>query len=112
MINCDECKGECCRKLAFCIESPKNVIDFQDMKWYLYHEGTIVYIDNEGDWMVQVPVKCSKLDKDGRCTIYKDRPPICRLSKVEECEKNTNEMEVVFRTVEDLEKYMKQQKII
>jgi Fe-S-cluster containining protein len=106
MITCLECRGECCKKLAFNIEAPKNIIDFQDIKWYLYHEGVIVYIDNEGDWMVQVPVKCTKLGKNGRCTIYEDRPPICRMSKVEDCEKNTDEMAVVFRTVKDLESYM------
>ncbi len=112
MITCEECGGECCRKIAFHIETPKNVIDFEDVKWYLYHEGILVYIDNEEDWMVQVPIKCTKLDKDGKCTIYNKRPPICRMSKVEECEKNTNEMNVVFRNVADLEGYMKQQKII
>jgi Fe-S-cluster containining protein len=112
MITCKECGGECCKKLAFQIEAPKNPVDYGDIKWYLYHKDVIVYIDNSGDWMVQVPIKCTKLDKNNRCTIYDERPPICRLSKVEECEKNTNEMDVVFRTVEDLEKYMKQKKII
>ena len=106
-ITCEKCKGECCKKLAFHIETPLNIIDYQDIKWYLYHEKTIVYIDNEGDWMVQIPVKCTKLGKDNKCKIYDKRPPICRLSKVEECEKNINEMAVVFNTVKDLEKYMK-----
>jgi len=106
-ITCDKCNGECCKKLAFIIDSPKNIIDYEDIKWYIYHEDTIVYIDNEGDWMVQVPVKCKKLDKNNKCTIYERRPPICRMSKVEECEKNTNEMDVVFNTVKDLEIYMK-----
>ena len=80
------------------------------MKWYLYHEGIEIYIDNEGDWMVQVPIKCEKLDKNNKCTIYEDRPPICRMSKVKDCEKNTNEMDVVFKTVKDLEKYLKNRK--
>lgn len=106
MINCSECRGECCKKLAFQVEKPRTKEDFEDMKWYLYHEGVLVYIDNCGDWMVQVPVKCTKLDKDGRCTIYKDRPPICRNSAVKDCEMNTNEMDVIFKTVEDLEDYI------
>ena len=106
MIQCKECRGECCKKLAFHIDTPRNVLDFEDIKWYIYHKDALVYIDRDGDWMVQVPAVCSKLDKNGRCTIYDRRPPICRLSKVEDCEKNTNEMDVVFRTVKDLEKYM------
>jgi len=112
MTTCEECKGECCRKLAFHIQEPKSMIDFEDMKWYLYHEGCILYIDNEGDWLVQVPVKCAKLDRNGRCSIYDRRPPICRLSKVEECEKNIDEMKVVFRTVKDLENYMRKKGIL
>ena len=112
MVTCDECGGECCKKLAFHVEAPATRNDFEDMKWYLYHEGAIVYIDNEGDWMVQVQIRCSKLDKNGRCTIYEKRPPICRDSKVEECEKNANEMSIVFRNVKELEEYMKEKKII
>lgn len=108
MVTCEECEGECCKKLAFHVEARLKKEDFEDLKWYLYHEGVIVYIDNEGDWMVQVPIKCTKLDKNGRCTIYDKRPPICRKSEVEDCEKNTNEMAVVFKTAKDLEKYMKE----
>lgn len=112
MIDCKQCGGECCKKLAFQISKPKTVRDFEDMKWFLYHEGVIIYIDNEGSWLVQVPTRCTKLDKNDRCTIYDKRPPVCRFSKVEECEMNTNEMDVVFNTIEDLEKYMKKRKII
>ena len=111
MVNCFECGGECCKKLAFNIDAPKTKSDFEDIKWFLFHENTIVYIDNEGDWLVQVPARCTKLDKNGRCTIYEKRPPICRNSKLEDCEKNTNEMDIVFETAEDLEKYMQQRKM-
>ena len=111
MITCEECGGECCKKFAVQIEAPKSMVDYHDIKWYLYHTGVIVYIDNEGDWLVQIPIKCEKLDKNGRCTIYDKRPPICRTAKLEECEKNTNEMAVVFKDVEALEKYMKKKKL-
>ncbi len=110
LVTCNKCGGECCKKLAFLIDKPKTKADFEDMKWYLYHKGVEIYIDNEGDWMVQVPVKCSYLDKNWKCTIYAKRPPICRDSKLEDCEKNTNEMDVVFKTVKDLEKYMNKRK--
>lgn len=111
IVTCDKCRGECCRKIAFHIGPVYTKEDYEDMKWYLYHEGVIVYIDNEGDWLAQVPVKCSKLDEKGRCTIYDKRPPICRQSKVEECEMNSDEMSVIFNTVEDLEKYMRKKRI-
>lgn len=112
MMTCKECGGECCKKLAFNVQPRLTKHDFEDLKWYLYHEGVIVYIDNEGDWMVQVPIKCTKLDKNNRCTIYDKRPPICREAKLEDCEMNTNEMAVVFETPEDLDAYMKEKKII
>lgn len=107
-ISCSECRGECCRKIAFQIPAPVTLTDFEDIKWYIYHENALVYIDNDGDWLVQVPLKCTKLDSEGRCIIYEDRPPICRMSRTEDCEMNSREMDVVFRNALEVDEYARQ----
>jgi uncharacterized protein len=107
MITCDKCNGLCCRRIAIRIEPPTSKSDFEDVKWYLYHENLSVYIDNEDDWLVLVPNKCKHLDSKGMCKIYDKRPPVCRNSKVSDCEKNIEETKIMFKTPEDLEKYRK-----
>lgn len=106
MITCDECGGDCCKRIAIQIEKPKTRDDIEDLKWYLYHDRLAVYIDNEGDWLVQVPVKCKHLI-NGKCSIYSGRPPVCRKAKVSECQRNVKETVKVFRTPEDVDTYLK-----
>ncbi len=106
MITCNECKGDCCRRIAVYIPKPRSKADFEDIKWYLYHEGISVYIDNEDEWLVVYPAKCMNL-KQGKCMIYDHRPPVCRDAKVSECERNIKEVKVLFENVEDLERYRK-----
>ncbi|MBD3314005.1 hypothetical protein GF345_06185 [Candidatus Woesearchaeota archaeon] len=110
MITCDDCNGMCCRKLAVHIDTPKTKDDFEDIKWYLYHEGISVYIDNEDDWLVMFPSKCRHLAKDGRCAIYDNRPPVCREAEVSECERNIKEIKHLFSEPEDLNNYLKKRK--
>ena len=105
-MNCDKCDGECCKNIAIQIENPETKEDFEDLKWYLYHEGLIVYIDNEDDWLVQIPIKCKFLEK-GKCMIYDKRPPICKNSEVSNCEKNIKEAKIIFKNDEDVENYIK-----
>ena len=109
MITCEECGGECCRKLAVEIETPRRKGDFEDIKWYMYHPGTYVYIDVNGKWCLQWNIKCKHL-KNGRCMIYEKRPPVCRIANVKECEKNEKDVRVFFNNVEELEKWMKTKK--
>ena len=97
MITCDNCSGDCCKTIAIYIDKPKSKDDFEDIKWYLYHENVYVYIDNKNDWLVLFPSKCMHL-KNGRCAIYDKRPPVCREAKIAECERNIKETKVLFKT--------------
>ena len=60
MINCKECGGECCKSISIQIEKPTTKEDFEDLKWYLYHKGMFLYIDNENDWVAEIPIKTAK----------------------------------------------------
>ncbi|MFH1440269.1 MAG: YkgJ family cysteine cluster protein [Candidatus Woesearchaeota archaeon] len=105
MITCDRCKGQCCRTLAVQLDTPDSLEDYEDMFWYLYHQPCVVYIDMNDRWWIQLPTKCIKLDEKGRCTIYEKRPPVCRTSKVENCEMNEEEVKIMFKDVNDFQAY-------
>ncbi|MBW2964818.1 YkgJ family cysteine cluster protein [Candidatus Woesearchaeota archaeon] len=102
---CKACGGECCKSLAIEIPAPKDVDDFQDLKWYLYHTGLTVYLDKDGEWNVEVHLKCKYLDKDGKCTIYGERPPVCRAFEVVGCN-NGDDRVVWLKTPEDVDAYV------
>src|SRR3972149_674299 len=106
MISCNDCEGECCKRIAIPIDNPETLEDYEDLKWYLYHTGLTIYVDNEDDWLVQVPVGCKHL-KGGKCVIYDKRPPICRKSAVADCERNIKEVKFELKTPEDVDKHIK-----
>ena len=107
MITCEECKGFCCKHMAVPIDTPETKEDFKNIYWYLYHKKCSVYIGLDGLWYLQIEVACRQRDKEGRCKIYRKRPPLCHDYSVEDCEHNEEEMLIHFKTVEEYDKYFK-----
>ena len=66
MTACDLCKGACCEAIVL----PFVFKDEDIQRWFAYH-GTET---NRG---LQFDCKCNKL-KNGKCSIYEDRPNVCR----------------------------------
>lgn len=64
---CNKC-GECCKSMRF------QLFDADHYRWAELHGVTIV--EDDGFW-VEFPIKCKKL-KNNRCTIYEDRPEMCK----------------------------------
>ena len=104
---CRDCGSKCCRYFTVPLTRPEDADDFDAMKWYLLHEGVSVYIDDEGDWYVNVTSPCSALGQDGLCRIYSVRPDICRVHTNEICEKDDSRYDFRehFFTVEALMDY-------
>ena len=102
---CRECEGQCCRSVAVKLEEPEDINDYEDFKWFIYHPGLTVYLDDEGDWHVDMPIKCRHLDAKGACKIYKDRPPVCRDYDVKDC-MEANDQTVELKTPADVDKYI------
>ena len=73
------CAGcdHCCRYITINIPTPRTKLDFDNIRWYILHQNVCVFLDWEGDWMVQFDTTCEWL-VDGRCTHYRFRPEICR----------------------------------
>lgn len=109
--SCEGCEALCCRYIAFQTEKPRTKRDYDDLRWLLLHEHTHVYIDEDGDWIIQVDVPCSELDpKRNTCTIYKKRPSICRELQLDTCEYHCEDVSTYFSTPEDLDRWLRKRK--
>lgn len=72
MTLCNKCNGACCRYIIFDLSNAKN----PDEMWVLalrgFHPGTLNTVKSV----------CSKLDSEGKCSIYAERPMLCRMFKL------------------------------
>lgn len=104
---CEKCKALCCRYFCFEIDEPDDYEEFEDIRWYLCHEGVSVHIDEDNDWYIQIENPCLKLDGKNRCAEYEDRPLICRTYSDENCEATGSDYGYLeeFKTPEQLDAY-------
>jgi Fe-S-cluster containining protein len=103
---CGKCVGLCCRYFALAIDKPETRRDFEDIRWYLLHEDSTVFVE-DGQWYLQINRKCRALLPDNRCAIYEKRPPICRSYNTEKCDWHGDEYEYehVFVDPDDVARY-------
>ena len=102
---CDHCAGKCCRYFSLPIETPKGWDDYDAIRWYLAHGQTLVYVE-KGTWFLVVMTRCNYLTRDDRCSIYHDRPKICREYTTADCEYDDDWLfEQVFEAPEQLWEY-------
>jgi len=103
---CRDCDAPCCRYYTVLLDEPQDAEDFDELRWFLAHEGCYIYVTG-GEWRLCVTARCRFLGTDLRCTAYASRPAICRRFGLEgECEKTgAYEFELVFRTVAEIEAY-------
>ncbi len=106
--SCDGCNGICCRHIALEIEEPTSKRQYDHIIWYLLHEGISVFVEGDGKWYLEFSTPCSALDARGRCTIYDERPRICREYAVDDCVRHVAESEPLheFHTREEFIRYL------
>lgn len=104
---CEHCVGYCCRHIALPIETPNEVSDFDDLRWYVLHEGVSIFVE-DGDWYLYVDTVCRHLQSDFRCGIYETRPQICRDYSTENCDYHSGDYgwEEHFTCGEHIEEYV------
>ncbi len=106
---CNKCSGLCCRYFALPIETPEDKEDYDDIRWYLCHKDTTVFME-DGDWYVNIKNKCRHLsEKDYKCQIYDKRPKICRSYTTKDCDLAEGEYdyELHFTNDKQMEEYIK-----
>ena len=106
---CDKCMGLCCRYFALPIDTPETKADYDDIRWYLCHEGISVFVE-KGDWYISMKNMCRHLsDKDHKCLIYDRRPKICRKYKHVDCDfvEGEYEYELHFTSDREMDEYIR-----
>jgi len=71
MVSCEDCNGACCRWAAFVCNRSRFNAEFYEARGMVWRDGAY--------W---VPLKCPKLNDEGKCSIYPNRPMLCRLARV------------------------------
>jgi Fe-S-cluster containining protein len=108
---CQSCDAQCCRHIVLEIDEPTSKHDFENIRWYLCHQGTQVYKE-DGKWYLQIHTRCRYLGQDRLCGNYENRPAICRSYQTDNCEKSESEFEyeVHLKSDADLEAYLASRK--
>jgi hypothetical protein len=109
--DCQPCKARCCRYVSLEIDTPEDEQDFDNIKWYVIHKNISVYT-SEGKWYLMVKSKCEYLAKDNKCSIYRQRPQICREHSTDGCEYygDDNFYDDLIESKEDLARYRQHHK--
>jgi hypothetical protein len=89
---CRQCRAKCCRYFCFQIDTPESFEEFENLRWFLLHEGIGIHVD-EGNWFISIDNKCRRLADDGRCEDYAGRPVICRQYDTDGCDATSGEYE-------------------
>ena len=71
---CNHCDAECCKYLAIAV----NPNDQAYIQYLMTHGGKLSTSDCKGNLAVILVDHVCKQLKDNRCSIYEDRPDICR----------------------------------
>jgi len=103
---CHKCGAKCCTYFCFQIDKPEDVDEFEDIRWYLCHNGVSVHID-EGEWFISIMNRCNMLEENGQCRDYANRPLICRKYDLQNCDHSPGGYgyEEEFKSPEELEEY-------
>jgi Fe-S-cluster containining protein len=108
-VPCTEC-GKCCTYVAVGINAPTTPRTATDILWYLYHQGVSVYRDHDGEWAVMFDARCRHLQDDLLCSVYADRPHICRAFDNTGCEINAPGGMTVYRRPDEFLGYLKEKR--
>ena len=106
---CEHCTGMCCRYLALPIDTPEDREEFDDVRWYLLHQGVSVFVE-DGEWYLYVATDCRHLQPDYRCGLYETRPRICRKYTTVNCDYHSGEYgwEQHFTCPEHLDEFVRE----
>jgi hypothetical protein len=91
---CFYCQAGCCSDVVIEIDAD-DFEDFDNMRWYLYHNDVFVYLeidednDDEEEWHVGFRTRCGQVQPDNSCGVYAKRPQICRDHSPVDCSEYT-----------------------
>ena len=80
-----DCGARCCRYLTVAVPAPRTRNDWDELRWWLAHAGTMVTRDEDG-WMLHVETRCGHLADDNTCRVYDHRMIACEEYDAASCE--------------------------
>ena len=89
--------------------APRSKVDFEHLLWQVSHRGVEAYKDESG-WYLMFHGRCEHLQSNGGCSIYADRPKICRDYDNDWCEVDEpahKHFELYFKNYAELLGYCK-----
>ena len=104
---CKKCTALCCKYFALEIDKPTTKNDFENIRWYISHQRTSVFIQ-QGKWYLNVKNRCKHLDGNNRCKIYEERPAICRRLDPGNCEFHDQNAVREIKTSRQLTQYLEE----
>ena len=112
-LPCAECGGRCCRHVAIELNRPACKRDYDNIRWFLCHRDVAVYVDLDNVWHILFNTACEFIDEKNRCSMYDDRPKLCRSygGENELCEFFESPYKMIFHSVGEFEAYLKKQRI-
>lgn len=108
-ISCLEC-GLCCTYVAVEVEGPTGLKAATEILWYLYHERVSVFRDIDDEWLLQFEAPCQHVQEDNKCSIYGERPHICRAFDEKDCEVNVAEEGLLFSKPGEYLEFLRERK--
>lgn len=80
-MKCSVCRGACCESVVIPLAPMRKACDRDDIRWLLLHGRKVESAEQggTGGHGLELEARCTKLDADGRCGIYDERPMVCRL---------------------------------
>lgn len=86
-IPCLAC-GQCCTYVGIYVPTPSSVSYASDLLWMTYHRVNLATDEKGEEWWVYVPIPCGNLREDLKCSVYFERPLVCRDHSPKACEVN------------------------
>ena len=82
---CENCPAACCRYIALPLDEPTDAESFEEVRWFLMHEGVSVFV-SDGQWYLSMATQCKHLTEESQCQRYETRPQICREYSSDSCD--------------------------
>jgi Fe-S-cluster containining protein len=101
----------CCTYVAVGINGPTTAKLATEILWHLYHQGVTVCRDEAGEWYVQFEARCKNLGPGNLCTVYLNRPHICRAYDDQSCEVNAPQADLIqFKEPKQFLEYLREKR--
>ena len=75
--DCLECGAKCCKFISIGLDEFPADLDPDPERYFNLHEGVRV-VETRGGREIVIASRCSALREDDTCSIYEDRPDLCR----------------------------------